>query len=41
LEWMYRIAKEPSRWRRALALPRFALLAVVERIQNKDKLTPK
>jgi hypothetical protein len=24
-----------------LALPRFALLAVVERIQNKDKLTPK
>jgi N-acetylglucosaminyldiphosphoundecaprenol N-acetyl-beta-D-mannosaminyltransferase len=29
---MYRIAQEPSRWRRALALPKFALLALVERI---------
>ncbi len=41
LEWMYRIAKEPSRWRRALALPQFAMLAVIERIQHQDKLTPK
>ena len=41
LEWMYRIAKEPSRWRRSLALPKFAVLAVIERIQHKDKLAPK
>jgi N-acetylglucosaminyldiphosphoundecaprenol N-acetyl-beta-D-mannosaminyltransferase len=38
LEWMYRIAQEPSRWRRALALPRFAVLAILERIRSKDKL---
>jgi N-acetylglucosaminyldiphosphoundecaprenol N-acetyl-beta-D-mannosaminyltransferase len=25
LEWAYRLAKEPRRWRRQLALPRFAL----------------
>ncbi len=25
LEWLYRIAKQPSRWGRALALPKFAL----------------
>ena len=38
LEWMYRIAQEPSRWRRALALPQFAILAIAERILGKDKL---
>jgi N-acetylglucosaminyldiphosphoundecaprenol N-acetyl-beta-D-mannosaminyltransferase len=38
LEWMYRIAQEPSRWRRSLALPKFAVLAVVERILGKDKV---
>ena len=36
LEWLYRIAQEPSRWRRALALPQFAILATVERIRRKD-----
>lgn len=25
LEWLYRLLKQPSRWRRMLALPRFAL----------------
>jgi N-acetylglucosaminyldiphosphoundecaprenol N-acetyl-beta-D-mannosaminyltransferase len=40
LEWMYRIAQEPSRWRRALALPKFAVLALVERIRGQDKPTP-
>lgn len=25
LEWLYRLIKQPSRWRRMLALPRFAL----------------
>jgi N-acetylglucosaminyldiphosphoundecaprenol N-acetyl-beta-D-mannosaminyltransferase len=40
LEWMYRIAQEPSRWRRALALPKFAILAIAEKIWGKDKLPP-
>ena len=30
LEWAYRLAKEPRRWRRQLALPRFALAALAE-----------
>jgi N-acetylglucosaminyldiphosphoundecaprenol N-acetyl-beta-D-mannosaminyltransferase len=34
LEWLYRIAQEPSRWRRALALPQFAILAVIEKIRG-------
>jgi N-acetylglucosaminyldiphosphoundecaprenol N-acetyl-beta-D-mannosaminyltransferase len=29
-EWAYRLAKEPRRWRRQLALPRFALAALAE-----------
>jgi N-acetylglucosaminyldiphosphoundecaprenol N-acetyl-beta-D-mannosaminyltransferase len=40
LEWMYRIAQEPSRWRRSLALPQFAVLAVMERIRRKDQPSP-
>lgn len=32
LEWLYRLAQEPRRWRRMLALPQFAFLAVTERI---------
>jgi N-acetylglucosaminyldiphosphoundecaprenol N-acetyl-beta-D-mannosaminyltransferase len=39
LEWMYRIAQEPSRWRRALALPKFAIQAVAERIGGKSQPT--
>ena len=38
LEWLYRIAQEPSRWQRALALPQFALLAIGERIKAKNKI---
>jgi N-acetylglucosaminyldiphosphoundecaprenol N-acetyl-beta-D-mannosaminyltransferase len=38
LEWLYRIAQEPSRWQRALALPQFAVLALIERIKGKNKL---
>lgn len=30
LEWLYRLIKEPSRWRRQLALPQFVLLAASE-----------
>jgi N-acetylglucosaminyldiphosphoundecaprenol N-acetyl-beta-D-mannosaminyltransferase len=42
LEWLYRIAQEPSRWRRSLALPQFALLAIWEKIvgTGKDPYTP-
>jgi N-acetylglucosaminyldiphosphoundecaprenol N-acetyl-beta-D-mannosaminyltransferase len=29
LEWLYRLYREPWRWRRMLALPKFALLVVV------------
>jgi N-acetylglucosaminyldiphosphoundecaprenol N-acetyl-beta-D-mannosaminyltransferase len=28
LEWLYRLVREPRRWRRQLALPRFALLVL-------------
>ena len=31
LEWLYRLAHEPWRWRRMLALPRFAVLVLTER----------
>jgi N-acetylglucosaminyldiphosphoundecaprenol N-acetyl-beta-D-mannosaminyltransferase len=30
LEWLYRLAKEPHRWRRQLALPKFVWLATLE-----------
>jgi N-acetylglucosaminyldiphosphoundecaprenol N-acetyl-beta-D-mannosaminyltransferase len=30
LEWAYRLVREPSRWRRQLALPRFALAQTAE-----------
>ncbi len=30
LEWAYRLAMEPRRWRRQLALPRFAVAALAE-----------
>ncbi|MBW4574870.1 MAG: WecB/TagA/CpsF family glycosyltransferase [Aphanothece sp. CMT-3BRIN-NPC111] len=32
LEWLYRLYKEPWRWRRMLALPQFALRAVIHRL---------
>jgi len=35
LEWAYRLAKEPRRWRRQLALPRFALAALAETITSR------
>jgi N-acetylglucosaminyldiphosphoundecaprenol N-acetyl-beta-D-mannosaminyltransferase len=40
LEWLYRIAQDPSRWQRAVALPQFALLAIGERITKKDRFAP-
>jgi N-acetylglucosaminyldiphosphoundecaprenol N-acetyl-beta-D-mannosaminyltransferase len=38
LEWCYRVAQEPSRWQRTLALPQFAMLAVGEKIWSKNRL---
>lgn len=32
LEWFYRLLREPRRWRRQLALPRFAALVLAERL---------
>lgn len=32
LEWLYRIASDPSRWGRALALPRFVLKIAYQRV---------
>ncbi|MSQ24538.1 MAG: glycosyltransferase [Chloroflexi bacterium] len=35
LEWAYRLAKEPWRWRRQLALPAFAVLAATEALRKR------
>jgi N-acetylglucosaminyldiphosphoundecaprenol N-acetyl-beta-D-mannosaminyltransferase len=37
LEWAYRLGKEPRRWRRQLALPRFALAALREAFGAKSR----
>jgi N-acetylglucosaminyldiphosphoundecaprenol N-acetyl-beta-D-mannosaminyltransferase len=41
LEWAYRLAKEPRRWRRQLALPRFALAATAEALSGKLRNAPR
>jgi N-acetylglucosaminyldiphosphoundecaprenol N-acetyl-beta-D-mannosaminyltransferase len=33
LEWLYRLVREPWRWRRQLALPRFVALVVAQRLR--------
>ena len=40
LEWFYRLAREPARWRRMLALPAFAALAVVTGARARIAGTP-
>jgi N-acetylglucosaminyldiphosphoundecaprenol N-acetyl-beta-D-mannosaminyltransferase len=35
LEWLYRLLKEPHRWRRQLALPQFVLLVAGERLKSR------
>ncbi len=35
LEWLYRLYQEPWRWRRMLALPKFARKALVDRLTQK------
>jgi N-acetylglucosaminyldiphosphoundecaprenol N-acetyl-beta-D-mannosaminyltransferase len=41
LEWAYRLAKEPRRWRRQLALPRFAVAALAETLSGKLRNAPR
>lgn len=35
LEWLYRLVKEPQRWRRQLALPHFVLLVAAESVRSR------
>lgn len=35
LEWLYRLVKEPHRWRRQLALPHFVLLVAGESVRSR------
>jgi N-acetylglucosaminyldiphosphoundecaprenol N-acetyl-beta-D-mannosaminyltransferase len=37
LEWLHRLIVQPSRWRRQLALPRFALLALDEAARRRRR----
>ena len=37
LEWLYRLVREPWRWRRQLALPKFALAVLAERLTRARK----
>lgn len=37
LEWLYRLYQEPWRWRRMLALPKFAWKAVIYRLTRKPQ----
>ena len=32
IEWLYRLVKQPTRWKRMLALPRFALIILKEKV---------
>jgi N-acetylglucosaminyldiphosphoundecaprenol N-acetyl-beta-D-mannosaminyltransferase len=42
LEWLHRLIRQPWRWRRQLALPRFVALVLVQRIRDlgKDRTEP-
>ncbi|KAM3113377.1 WecB/TagA/CpsF family glycosyltransferase [Phormidesmis sp. 146-33] len=41
LEWLYRLYQEPWRWRRMLALPKFAWRAIVYRFTQKNPVSKK
>ena len=36
VEWLYRLIKQPSRWRRMLALPEFLIEVIKLSVRNKD-----
>ena len=38
LEWLYRLYQEPWRWRRMLALPQFAIKAIIYRLMQKQPI---
>jgi N-acetylglucosaminyldiphosphoundecaprenol N-acetyl-beta-D-mannosaminyltransferase len=38
LEWLYRLMREPWRWRRQLVLPRFAILALGEIMKTRLRM---
>jgi N-acetylglucosaminyldiphosphoundecaprenol N-acetyl-beta-D-mannosaminyltransferase len=40
LEWLYRLIRQPWRWRRQLALPQFVLLVVRERFRQRRRSNP-
>lgn len=40
LEWLYRLIRQPSRWRRQLALPRFAFAATREAFLQRGNRQP-
>lgn len=37
LEWLYRLIRQPWRWRRMLVLPKFALLVLAQRLRGKEE----
>lgn len=37
LEWLYRLIREPARWKRQLALPHFVWLALGERLRRSPR----
>ena len=37
LEWLFRLAREPWRWRRQRVLPRFALLAIGQALRQRRR----
>jgi N-acetylglucosaminyldiphosphoundecaprenol N-acetyl-beta-D-mannosaminyltransferase len=39
MEWAYRLVREPRRWRRQLALPRFVLAVAKEIVRREGKTT--
>lgn len=39
LEWLYRLLRQPRRWRRMLALPRFAVLIWRQRLAREERMS--
>jgi len=39
LEWLYRLYKQPSRWKRQLKLVNFLVYLIVEKFRERQKIT--
>lgn len=37
LEWLYRLSQEPSRWKRMLRLPHFAILVIMDKLKTRNQ----